>query len=208
MSEKIENLNKQIASFIIVSVALAIPSSAENLMNTNNNLVADASINMPSNINHHEIIAMYAAPQIPIGEIKPTPIIEAPIISMYAAPQFPIGEIRPVPIQPPGAISMYAAPQHPIIEPQPVPMPLLRYAAPDIMIQPLKPIKFEKNLIQKDSPALNESSLNINNLKPAANINTATSIKNTAGSFGNGGFVMTDYGNVKIIEPFSHIIFK
>ena len=188
MAESFENLNKQIASFIILSAALSAPVNADTISATNNNLIADASISMPAQIGHNEIIAMYAAPQIPIGEIiKPTPMPEVP-----------------------PAISMYAAPQHPIIiEPTPVPAPILRYAAPNFPFKPIKPS--EKIQMQKEAPALNESSLNINKVNSTnmqAGVNTAASIKHSAGNIRTQDFVITDYGNVRIIEPFSHIIFK
>ena len=158
---------------------------------------------------------MYAAPQIPVVEtnIKPLPAdIYVPAISKYAAPQIPVIEVNPVPF-PGQVISMYAAVQ-PIVEPGIVKPPVLRYAAPNIppveMNIPVNKIELQKNM-PKDNPALNESSLNINNIKPTnmpANINTATSINDANGIINAQSFIYTDYGHVRIIEPYSHIIFK
>lgn len=179
MSGNIENLNKQIASFIIFGAVLTSPVVA-----SENTLIADASLNMNAPMQRHEIIAMYAAPQIPIRDIKPIP-----------TPQ-------PEPFP---AISMYAAPQKPIIEPiheEIINPPMLRYAAPQFMIP-------EKSIQPKAEPAINESSLNINktqlpNNLTKAGINTnVNKINNT-----NQGFVITDYGNVRVLEPYTHIIFK
>lgn len=199
MSRNFENLNKQIASFIIVSAALSAPVSADNVLPTNNNLLADASINLPAQIGHNEIIAMYAAPQIPI--IEQPIVVPAPVLR-YASPNIP----QPTP-NPPPAISMYAVVE-PIIGPvNPIPQPIVRYASPTLpSIE-----KIEKIQNQNGASSLNESALNINKVNPSAlpsNINTAATVKSTNSNVGTQSFVFTDYGQVRIIEPFSHIIFK
>jgi len=205
MSGSFENLNKQIASFIIVSAALSAPVSADNVLPANYNLLADASINLPAQIGRNEIIAMYAAPQIPI--IEQPIVVPAPVLR-YASPNIP----QPIP-NPPPAISMYAVVE-PIIEPvKPIPAPIVRYASPTLpVIHEIKPLPdIEKIQNKNGASSLNESALNINKVSQSAlpsNINTAGTVKSTNSNVGAQSFVLTDYGQVRIIEPFSHIIFK
>ena len=184
--ESIENTHKQIASFIILSAALAVPAHAANLSGTNE-LIADAALNM-NTVRSHEVILFYGAPQLPPSDvITPEPIIHPPVISLYAAPQIPIKPINPANPQP----------FVPIFEPEPI--------------------------VPQPSPALNESSLNINNANNSANIMTQEAINKmnkvdlTAGKNINikadtntnpNGFINTEYGSVRVIEPFAHFVFK
>ena len=208
MSEGIENLNKQIASFIILSAALAVPVSTSAYSGNNNNLLADASLlTGPHQGISKEVMLFYGAPGMPGPiDVKPLPG-PAPIISLYAAPQVPI-DIKPIQ-GPPPAISLYAAPQRPIDIKQPHFFPIHE-------IIPEKMPEIPKTNI-------NESALNINNVNPAniqqnltknsdigasakANINNTN--VNLNANMRTDGFVNTEYGSVKIVEPYAHFVFK
>ena len=183
MSEGMDKINNQIAAFIVCSaVAFSVPASASNYAGFDNNYLADASINMGTRGEFNQIISMYAAPQIPIEIVRPTPIEPPPAISMYAAPQ------RPIPIDP--------HPVFPIIEP---------------IQEELPP--------QKMTPYLNESSLNLNKLNnpntiekidklEKINTNINKNVNLSGGAIRPDGFITTKYGNMKVIEPNTHFIFK
>jgi len=183
MSEGMDKINNQIAAFIICSaVAFSVPANASDYAGTSNNYLADASINFATRGEFNQIISMYAAPQNPIEIIKPTPIEPPPAISMYAAPQRPIPET-------PGHV-------FPVLEP---------------IYEELPP--------QKMTPYLNESSINLNKLnnpnvmekiekleKINTNVNKNVNLSNSA--IRPDGFITTKYGNMKVIEPNTHFIFK
>ena len=211
MSENINNLNKQIASFMLVSLALSVPISAQ-AFSADNILLADASINMQNGmISVQGPMLRYAAPQIPY---TPEPIMQPvpapPAISMYAAPQMPIVEpIKPIIEHP--IISMYAAPEHPII----------RHPHPHFHI--IEPLVEPDLQLPENKPILNESSVNLNNLNQinqqpniqsglpktsSMNINAGNTINAVNMNVKTDGFVPSQFGNIRIIEPYAHFVFK
>lgn len=240
MSESIESLNKQIASFVLLSAALAVPTISSSANTVNNNLIADASVLMtPSQAVTHEVVAFYAAPQVPQVVIsEPTVITGQTPMAFYAAPQVP-QVIMSEPIAPnPSPMVFYGAPQTPeIIKSDPTVIngqtPMLFYGAPQtpqvIMSEPVAPspspmvfygapqipvnviekqvVPTPQNIQQNVNPSqINENGaggnfrglktdFNKNNIRANANMKTE-------------GFVYSEYGNVKIVEPFAHFIFK
>ena len=164
MPNNFEDLNKKIASFMLVSCALASPLSASAVGEPQTNLIADANIIMPVGNIGHEIISMYAAPQIPI--IRPLP------------PETPI-------IQPPPQIMKYAAPQMPQIK--------------ETDIQ-----KIESHQTFNDTTMNHARMQNMENIESHVNKSMNFGSMNTV----NNGFVTTEFGNVMIIEPYAHMIFR
>jgi len=211
MSDNINYLNKQIASFMLVSLALSVPVSAQ-AFSSDNNLLADASLNMP-NMTMIEVqhpMMRYAAPHIPYAQDPiPQPVPVPPAISMYAAPQHPIIEPHPIIEHP--IISMYAAPEYPIIE---HPHPGFH------VIEPIEQPLLEE---MQNKPIMNESSVNLNNLNgmnQQSNLQSSLNKINSMGINANkainavnmnvktDGFVPSQFGNVRIIEPYAHFVFK
>lgn len=172
MSGNFENLNKQIASFIIMSAALSTPVVASSY-DVQNNLIADGSIIVnPMPINH-EVISMYAAPEIPI--FNPNPIVVNPPVLKYAAPEIPTN----------------------IINPQPPVAPIVKYAAPQM-----------PNVNSEINSDLNSSSSKLNSDITNQAVKLGDNLNKSSVNSASHGFVITDYGNVRVIEPYSHIIFK
>ena len=135
MAEDIENINKRIATFMVVSLALSAA------------VTASEPISIPVTVGSSQMIDVpmlrYAAPEIPS---IPNPV--NPPVEMYATPSIPT---VPGQIIPPNEV-MYGVPDIPVIE-KPIQNVAL-YAAPEY---------FEKRRTMEDTNSKIEPSANLIN---------------------------------------------
>jgi len=184
MQGNFEKLNKQIASFMLVSLALGVPISANSVNTISTSSYTKAEIMVPK----------YAAPDMPVGTIKP--IKSDPIaISMYAAPSRPIGDIQGKPII----------------------MPMMKYAAPSMPIKEINPkiITPVENELIKNSPkefkktkdldnSINNMERKLNKINDKGTKNIAKA-SNSPSRVQTGEFIYTNYGSYRTIEPISYL---
>ncbi len=211
MAEEIRKINKQIASFVLLSAALALPTASTSA--AANDLIADASLTVNPQSSIQTPMVFYASPSIPQETINigpGAPQIDTPMM-FYASPSIPVN-IEPVaPIQPP--MAFYASPSVPVdVTPvAPVQPPMAFYASPSVPTIPDAVIKVDPSSAAKQvSPNVVEQNI-VSNIKQ--NVPQAATLKPVYRIAPNPnvkteGFVNSEYGTVKIVEPYKHFIFK
>ncbi len=210
MAEEIRKINKQIASFVLLSAALALPTASTSA--AANDLIADASFTVNPQSSIQTPMVFYASPSIPQETINigpGAPQIDTPMM-FYASPSIPVN-IEPVaPIQPP--MAFYASPSVPVdVTPvAPVQPPMAFYASPSIptiqeanvkinppVVEPISSNVIEQNIVSNIKQNVPQAAT----LKPVYRIAPNPNVKTE-------GFVNSEYGTVKIVEPYKHFIFK
>ena len=191
MSENIKKLNKQVASFMLVSLALSAPAVANTAQITQNTMLVKNNI--------HQVVAKYGVPGYPIGELKPQPQ-DPPPVPMYAAPQVPV--IKPTPIKP--IMTKYGAPSLPIKRDE---------------LSPDTKENLNNSLINTDKNTNKiQTRYNIDNTAFSNKDNTTRIAENIAKNDNSvamegtrvqaGEFIYTNYGSYRTIEPLSYSFFK
>jgi hypothetical protein len=202
---------------------LAIPAVSAS-GTANNNLIADASVVVnPSQSATAELMVFYGAPQVPQVKIGEPIQVPGPV-SLYAAPQIPDINSGYV-VNPP--MVFYGAPQTPVTPAvQVVNPPMVFYGAPQIPEVPVNVI--EKQVVpmpvpspeqMQSLPSVNDSSFNNTNGIQGTSSGTAAQSSGIKANTAKGAveispysktndFVFSEYGNVKIVEPFAHFIFR
>lgn len=208
MKSGIEKLNKQVASFMLLSLALSAP------------ILPEASIanEMTVQTGNYQLMPKYGAPVIPGGTAQGN---FSRAISMYAAPQYPIGELKP--IDPAPIISMYSVPEIPI-----------KPTNPDILIpiekeKILKPLPKSKDIdnslinIEKNMKKMQKNNFDSASFMKKTDVikktNDTDKINNIAKNSDKnqnqitsrvqaGEFIYTNYGSYRTIEPLSYSFFK
>ena len=209
MADDIKNLNKQIATFMVVSVALSTAVAAN-----------DVIINSPGVQSINAPMLMYAAPEVQMTTIT-SPAISGPVVpqvEMYAVPDIPIIDGPVVP-----QVEMYAPLEEPIAQPIKIEPVVAMYAVPDIIR--------EKNnhIIKPNNPTgvmgIGEQKLrsdnSVNIITPSPNLINSTggkihkskSIQNNDSEIPieratkTENYVNSKYGTVKVLDR-GHFIFK
>ena len=139
MAENIRNINKQIASYVLLSAALALPTVSSSA--ATNNLIADASMSFTNQPVVQSPMMFYASPSVPVNVDPVTPV--QPPMAFYASPSVPVNVDPVMPVQPP--MAFYASPSVPVnIDPvMPVQPPMAFYASPSVPvnIDPVTPVQ-------------------------------------------------------------------
>ena len=197
MAENIRNINKQIASYVLLSAALALPTVSSSA--ATNNLIADASMSFTNQPVVQSPMMFYASPSVPVNVDPVTPV--QPPMAFYASPSVPVNVDPVMPVQPP--MAFYASPSVPVnVDPViPVQPPMAFYASPSIPTTPEATIKVNP------SSAVQQVSSNVVEQGVASNIEqNAQQTPNP--NMKTEGFVNSEYGSVKVVKPFAHFIFK
>jgi len=135
MSEKIKDLNKKVASFMLLSLALS--SSA--IAGINENLIADAASGISATSSSMSMpVALYGVPTVKPVQVTPQPMP----VALYGVPVVqPTQAITPVNPQP-MPVALYGVP---VVQPtqaitpvNPQPMPVALYGVP--VVQPTQAI--------------------------------------------------------------------
>ena len=190
MAENIKNINKQIASFVLLSASLAIPavSSAESV--ANNLIIADASLMItPNQYEAQSLPVFYASPSLPT--VGPVNVVQPKVF--YGAPSTPDVNPQVINVAP---VAFYASPsiiQGPTINAQP---PMAFYAAPSIPVNVVEP-----SVVPTPQNIKNSNPENINAVPSGYDVVPNANMKTE-------GFIRSEYGDVKIVEPYQHFIFK
>ena len=191
MAENIRKINKQIASFVLLSAALALPTVSSSA--AANDLIADASFTVQPQSASQSPMMFYASPSIPTETINIGPgtpqQIDTPMM-FYASPSVPVINIKPeTPVQPP--MVFYASPSVPTI------------LDANIKVNPSSAVK-------QVSPNVVEQNI-VTNIKQDASQASAVNAANVVAPNPNmqtEGFVNSEYGHVKVVKPYAHFIFK
>ena len=184
MADDIKNLNKQIATFMVVSLALSTAVAAN-----------DVVINPPTPQLMEAPMLMYAPPEVPpIQYVEPV----NPSVALYAVPDVPVIS-EPIP-----SVALYAVPDIPVIS-EPVNPHQAMYAPPEIPDS-----NGSQNIINDINGKIEPSANLLNsvggkiNTKNAGNIGNEVSIERATKT---DTFVNSKYGVVKVLDR-GHFIFK
>lgn len=189
MAENIRNINKQIASFVLLSAALALPTVSSSA--ATNYLIADASMTLTPQSATQGAMMFYAAPSVPVDVQPITPVQPQPPMAFYASPSVPV-IIEPVtPVQPQPPMAFYASPSIPTIP------------EATIKVNPSSAAKqVSSNIVEQDIVSnIKQNAAQINSVNAVYKITPNPNMK-------TDGFVNSEYGNVKVVEPYAHFIFK
>ena len=212
MTGNIKDINKQIAAFMLVSIALSLPTATSDAAAPldidygNIGGISSGKIDIPPTL-------MYAAPEIPSIQAPNIPQVE-----MYATPEIPGIQNPNIP-----QVEMYAPPEIPSIKPTRIDQAVAMYAVPDVLrekrIQYQQPDNStgiqgvsEKKLKSDESVNIIEASPKlINSMGEKAKVNTSNSANSSEISIEKASktenFVNSKYGTVKVLDR-GHFIFK
>ena len=219
MAENIRNINKQIASYVLLSAALALPTVSSSA--ATNNLIADASMSFTNQPVVQSPMMFYASPSVPVNVDPVTPV--QPPMAFYASPSVPVNVDPVMPVQPP--MAFYASPSVPVnIDPvTPVQPPMAFYASPSVPVNvdPVIPVQPPMAFYASPSiPTTPEATIKVNPSSAVQQVSSnvveqgvASNIEQNAQQTPNPnmkteGFVNSEYGSVKVVKPFAHFIFK
>jgi len=214
MAINIDKLNRSVAGFMLLSLAL-----------TGQTLAGDFTMTtgVTSKAADFQVTPKYANPSAIIREGK---ISEPYAVSLYAVPSRPIGEIKPI-VQEPVApiISLYAVPGHfPPVNPH---NPSIFPVKEDPVIKNVDKVneinrslmniekdinKLQKPAVQDTAKFMKKSDI-IKNNKDLDKINNIAKhrippVNQVNSRVQAGEFVYTNYGSYRTIEPASYSFFK